>query len=257
MAKIVFYRQKSSCIGREVGVKSSMQFSKFRPLVCAAVFCAGFIYVHAQDNPAQAAARASLDAQMRALDAQQKVSSNVTASPAVADTAAQARAMEALQEKMAALDAQQKVSSNVTASPAVADTAAQARAMEALQEKMAALDAQQKAETTAAASSDNAAQTATRAALENKLRELNAQQAAMNAGKLAAAAPVQSPVIATPPAGANYPGKELGLPPITAPPLPISAAKDARLQALLAKYLADQVTAAEYQSNRAEILAEP
>ena len=221
MAKIVFYRQKSSCIGREVGVKSSMQFSKFRPLVCAAVFCAGFIYVHAQDNPAQAAARASLDAQMRALDAQQKVSSNVTASPAVADTAAQARAMEALQEKMAALDAQQK------------------------------------AETTAAASSDNAAQTATRAALENKLRELNAQQAAMNAGKLAAAAPVQSPVIATPPAGANYPGKELGLPPITAPPLPISAAKDARLQALLAKYLADQVTAAEYQSNRAEILAEP
>ena len=256
MAKIVFYRQKSSCIGREVGVKNSMQFSKFRPLVCAAVFCAGFIYVHAQDNPAQGAARASLDAQMRALDAQQG-STNMAAPPAVADTAAQAKAMEVLQEKMAALDAQQKASSNVTASPAVADTAAQARAMEALQKKMAALDAQQKAETTAASSSDNAAQTATRAALENKLRELNAQQAAMNAGKLAAAAPVQSPVIATPPAGANYPGKELGLPPITAPPLPISAAKDAQLQALLAKYLADQVTAAEYQSNRAEILAEP
>ncbi|HEY5233600.1 MAG TPA: hypothetical protein VIK35_08715 [Verrucomicrobiae bacterium] len=232
-----------------------MQFSKFRPLVCAAVFCAGFIYVHAQDNPAQAAARASLDAKMRALDAQQG-STNMAAPPS--DTAAQAKAMEALQEKMAELDAQQKVSSNVTAPPAVADTAAQARAMEALQEKMAELDAQQKAETTAASSSsDNAAQTAARAALENKLRELNAQQAAMNAGKLAAAAPVQSPVIATPPASANYPGKELGLPPITAPPLPISAAKDSQLQALLAKYLADQVTAAEYQSNRAEILAEP
>jgi hypothetical protein len=101
--------------------------------------------------------------------------------------------------------------------------------------------------------------------LEEKMRELNAQQAATNAAaplaitaKPAAAAPVRSPVVATPPpASANYPGKELGLKPIEAPPLPISAAKDAQLQALLAKYLADQVTPAEYQSNRAEILAEP
>jgi hypothetical protein len=233
-----------------------MQFSKFMPLVCAAVFCAGFIYVHAQDNPAQAAARASLDAKMRALDAQQ-VSTNMAAPPTVADTAAQAKAMEALREKMSELDAQQKVSSNVMAPPAVGDTAAQARAMEALQEKMSELDAQQKAGTTAAASSDNAAQTAARAALEEKMRELNAQQAATNAAKPAAAAPVQSPVVATPPASANYPGKELGLPPITAPPLPISAAKDAQLHELLAKYMADQVTPAEYQSNRAEIMAEP
>jgi len=225
-----------------------MQFSKFRPLVCAAVFCAGFIYVHAQDNPAQAAARASLDAKMRALDAQQG-STNMAAPPS--DTAAQAKAMEALQEKMAELDAQQKVSSNVTAPPAVADTAAQARAMEALQEKMAELDAQQKAETTAASSSsDNAAQTAARAALENKLRELNAQQAAMNVAKPSVAAPPPS-------ASANYPGKELGLPPITAPPLPITAQQETELQGLLMRYEANQISPEEYQKERAKILAKP
>ena len=189
-----------------------MQFSKFMPLLCAAVFCAGFISVHAQDNPAQAAARASLDAKMRALDAQQ-------------------------------------ASTNMAAPPTVADTAAQAKAMEALQEKMFELDAQQKVQTTAASSSDNAAQAAARTALEEKMQQLNAQQAATNAAKPAAATP--------PPASANYPGKQLGLPPITAPPLPISAAKEAQLQALLAKYVADQVSPDEYQKQRAAILAQP
>lgn len=55
----------------------------------------------------------------------------------------------------------------------------------------------------------------------------------------------------------NYPGKELGLKPIEAPALPISADKQARLQALLAKYKADQITPEEYQKQRGEILAEP
>jgi hypothetical protein len=49
----------------------------------------------------------------------------------------------------------------------------------------------------------------------------------------------------------------LGLKPIEAPPLPISAAKEAQLQALLAKYKADQITPVEYQKQRAEILAQP
>jgi hypothetical protein len=55
----------------------------------------------------------------------------------------------------------------------------------------------------------------------------------------------------------NFPGKELGLKPIVAPPLPVSASKAAQLQALLAKYKADQITPDEYQKQRAEILAQP
>ena len=49
----------------------------------------------------------------------------------------------------------------------------------------------------------------------------------------------------------------MGFKPIEAPPLPISAQKEAELQALLAKYMADQVSPDEYQKERAAILAEP
>ena len=56
---------------------------------------------------------------------------------------------------------------------------------------------------------------------------------------------------------ATFPGKELGLKPIESPLLPISAAKEAQLQALLAKYKADQISPEEYHNRRAEILAQP
>jgi hypothetical protein len=56
---------------------------------------------------------------------------------------------------------------------------------------------------------------------------------------------------------AIIPGKELGLKPIEAPALPVSAAKEAQLKALLGKYKADQITPVEYQKQRAEILAQP
>lgn len=45
--------------------------------------------------------------------------------------------------------------------------------------------------------------------------------------------------------------------PIMAPASPIAAAKEQRLQALLVKYKADQVSPEEYQRERAAILAEP
>jgi hypothetical protein len=47
------------------------------------------------------------------------------------------------------------------------------------------------------------------------------------------------------------------LKPIESPLLPISAAKEAQLQALLAKYKADQISPEEYHNRRAEILAQP
>jgi hypothetical protein len=54
-----------------------------------------------------------------------------------------------------------------------------------------------------------------------------------------------------------FPGKELGLKPIESPLLPVSAAQQAQLQALLAKYKANQITPEEYHKQRAEILAQP
>jgi hypothetical protein len=51
--------------------------------------------------------------------------------------------------------------------------------------------------------------------------------------------------------------KEPVMQPIVSPPLPISADKQAQLQALLAKYKADLITAGQYQTERAKILAEP
>jgi hypothetical protein len=51
--------------------------------------------------------------------------------------------------------------------------------------------------------------------------------------------------------------KEPGLQPIATPPLPISADKQAQLQALLAKYKADLITAGQYQTGRTKILAGP
>ena len=67
------------------------------------------------------------------------------------------------------------------------------------------------------------------------------------------------PVVAEPvkPVEVNYPGKDLGMKPIAAPALPIADSKEQKLQALLAKYKADQLTPEEYHQQRAEILAAP
>jgi len=51
--------------------------------------------------------------------------------------------------------------------------------------------------------------------------------------------------------------KGSALQPIVAPPLPISADKQAQLQALLAKYMANAITPGQYQTERAKILADP
>jgi hypothetical protein len=56
---------------------------------------------------------------------------------------------------------------------------------------------------------------------------------------------------------AAIPASELGLQPMVAPPLPISAAQQAQLQALLEKYNNNAISAEQYQTERAKILAEP
>ena len=136
---------------------------------------------------------------------------------------------------------------------------------------------------------DNPAQAAARMAMVQKLSELSAQPPpTTNAAvtpKVAAArpAPVAEPVTASPAGKTNacaqtkaglkaalvpaknagpaaaawYPGKETGLPPLVAPASPLVPDKEAKLQALLEKYRADQLTSEQYQQQRAEILAAP
>lgn len=73
--------------------------------------------------------------------------------------------------------------------------------------------------------------------------------------------PASQPVVTAPPpakpAEANFAGKDLGMKPIVAPALPITASKEDRLEALLMLYQTDRISPAEYHKQRAAILAEP
>jgi hypothetical protein len=236
-----------------------MQFSKFLSLFCATAVCAGFISARADDNPAQAAARAALEQKMQDLDAQE-AATNSAAPPVVVVTPS-----GAAQEQPAP-------PATVTTTPAATETQSPATAPAETQPAPAIIPA------------DNDAQAAARAALNQKMQELDEQEAATNSVTLpvitiapvvaapeqtshpvetqpAPTAQVQAPAAAPTPtpsaADVNYPGKELGLKPIEAPAPPISADKQAQLQALLAKYMADQVSPEEYQQQRAAILAQP
>lgn len=226
-----------------------MQISKLLSAICAVAFCAGFISVRADDTPAQAAARATLEAKMSAMSAQGKGGGilfvPITNSPPV-------------EQKISGLNQPQQTQNPppiyAPASPQMNDDNAEEAA---LHRKMAELDAQK-----------NAGQrkspgikffepvNATQTALDKKMAELDQEQAAAK----------KTAVKETPPAGAppaartadmSYPGKDLGLKPIEAPALPISADKQAQLQALDSKYMANQITPEEYHKQRAEILGEP
>ncbi len=66
----------------------------------------------------------------------------------------------------------------------------------------------------------------------------------------ASAAPMIAPAIVEP-------KPPMVVKPVETPALPISATKEERLQALLNKYKADQITPAEYHTERAKIIGEP
>ena len=53
----------------------------------------------------------------------------------------------------------------------------------------------------------------------------------------------------------TYPGKALGFDPVAAPPPPVSAEQEAALQALLSRYMANEITPDQYQTERKKIMA--
>jgi hypothetical protein len=130
---------------------------------------------------------------------------------------------------------------------------------------------------------DNPAQAAARAALEQQFQSMAPAQPAATVQQAAGLAhPEESSVeaakaksesqkeaafaekkradaekTATMASKANPTVNQGGLKPIVAPPLPISAAKQAQLDTLLNLYKADRISPADYQKQRAAILAGP
>ena len=104
---------------------------------------------------------------------------------------------------------------------------------------------------------DTPAQAAARAALLKQLQSPDTNPPAATPAPAGSAtktttttnAPAKAASVAAQPAP--------GMKPIVAPPLPIPMSKEQKLQELLAKYKADQITAKQYQEQRAAILAEP
>jgi hypothetical protein len=288
-----------------------MRISKLWSAICAASFLAGALAVRAQDNPAQAAARAALVEKMGEPNAQPSPPTNQMMAPAIVvtpsgtavaqpsppanqttatatppetppapaganDTPAQAAARAALMEKMGQPDAQQNRPANaMTASPPPvkpmpAETQpASVPAVHKTTSPRAAVAPVRttKPVTAPVPSADNSGiftpvpppsnpgvQPGVNAAPTGTPPSSYQWQ---NPPPAKPAAPAVAPAVKPVPANAGYAGKILGFKPVEAPPPPVSAQKVAELQALLARYMANQVSPDEYQKERAAILAEP
>jgi hypothetical protein len=204
-----------------------MRFSKPFGILCATALCTGILPVRADDNPAQAAARAAV---LQAMQQQDAAGANTA--PAATPPSAPAVAAPVIP-----VPAQPVVTQPVTTIPAPASDATM---------------------NPTASSTDNAAQAAARAAV---LQAMQGQDAAgINA---APSAPVvvtpatSAPVATTNPMPAPASVAAPNTPvyrPIIAPSLPISADQQTRLQALDAKYSANQITPVDYFNQREAIL---
>ena len=194
-----------------------MQISKFPVWVCALALCGG-VALHAQDNAAQAAARAALLQKMNELDANPSAAMTPAPAPAPAPTPAPVPAQPTAVPVVAAPAAPVV---EITPTPAIVSPAAVASPAPAV---------------------DTAAQTATRAALLQKMNDL---------GGTSAPAPQPSATVSAPPV------KTAPAQPDVAPAPPIAASKEQKLAWLLGLYKSNQLTPQQYHEQRAAILAEP
>jgi hypothetical protein len=254
-----------------------MQISKLLPAICAVAVCAGSISIRAQDNQAQAAARAALMEKMSEPDAP-TAPTNTEAPPIIVTPSG------------AALEQQNPPAAIPTPPPAPpepqpAPTVPAVAPIQTPEPAATMSPPPDNSNPVAPASSDNSAQAAARAALEQKMSQVQEPppvEAPIETPAPATTMPVvtepapspappvvpmvmpatnaiaaQPPVKPAKPADVKQAGNEPGFKPIIAPPLPISMTKEEQLQALLDKYKADQITPEEYFKQRAAILAEP
>jgi hypothetical protein len=262
-----------------------MKVFKLLPVLCAFAAASG-LTVRADDNPAQAAARAALASHSFDMAATNAPATNVMMTPvnpgqSAKDAKAKAKAEKAAADAKAKQDAADAKAKKEAEKKLAEQQAAQAKA------DKAAADAKAKQDAAAKASADKMAMDS---APKNSDNQTEAQKAAM-AQIMAAEVPTNTMTMAQSPTNApatkakpvakvkkqkkkkaepatqtaaaqpamdeNYPGKDIGMKPITVPPPPVSASKVEKLQALLAKYRADQISPEEYQQQRAAIIADP
>jgi len=250
-----------------------MRISKLYLVVCAAALCGSIVTVRADDTPAQAAARAALEEKMNELNAQSASTNAVqTPAPAMAEQPAQPAAATtpatpapAEKPQPAPAAPEQPAPMAVTPSgaavqeptnPPAATTTLPSTPPPAKKPAMTVAPA-----VAPAPSSDHglfAPVPPPSGGASIPVPSEENEQPTMTSQTPPPVA-VQQPVYTEPSQNtkAAYPGKELGLKPITAPPLPISPMQQAQLQALLDKYNANAITPEQYQAERAKILAEP
>jgi Ni/Co efflux regulator RcnB len=232
-----------------------MRISKLLSAVCAAAFLAGSLAVRAQDNPAQAAARAALKDKMSESDAQQ----NQPAPPVIVATPSGAVPEQAGQPTNAAPKVEptpKTTDDNAVMTPVNKPVSKEDKAIAKAEKAAAAADLKAKKEADRKATRQKTADEAAAKAQVKAKAKADAQQAA--AAKAQAGTPGVAPAVKPPsPANASYAGKTLGFKPIEAPPPPVSAQKQVELQALLARYMANQISPDEYFKERAAILAAP
>jgi hypothetical protein len=302
-----------------------MRISKLILTICTAGICAGFISVRAEDNPAQAAARAALMEKMNEMDAP---SQNQTSAPTATEAQTPANAVEtppapvivttngatteepapamtnsppltepmpetipaetnveevppAMPEtnSMPMPEPESSAMTNGTETPPMTETNATEAAPATPMMEPAETPAITNGAETSPMMETNNMEASPAPPMTNSMPPAEPTPetifATTNAAAMTNAAASPSPQRIQPdavgvtqpkveqvkvePAATNVPAsaQNPAFPPIVAPPLPISASKEARLQALDAKYEANQISPAEYFKQREAILNEP
>ncbi|HKW28622.1 MAG TPA: hypothetical protein VJT54_04755 [Verrucomicrobiae bacterium] len=259
-----------------------MRISKLYLVVCAATLCAIPLAVRADDNPAQAAARAALEEQMRALDMQQAPTNAPAPAPATPAQPAQPAAATTPPATPTPAANPPATETNQAAAPATTTQTTNASNVQPAQPPPVAVTP---SSTTAPPPTNPPAATAAMTPAPTKAPAASnsgsslfgpvpppsggVPAGAMSEGSKAVTTSAAPTAVQTPGPGAvqslpmepsqnnnssAIPGQQLGLKPIVAPPLPISADQQAQLRALLEKYDAGAITPVQYQTERAKIL---
>jgi hypothetical protein len=218
-----------------------MKISKLLPVLCALAVGANSLPARAQDTPAQSAARIALAKKLFEMDAQKPPATNTAAANPVATPP------KTTGDDVVMTPVGQPTAKEAKAKAKADKAAASAKAKQESDQATADLKTQQEARAKSAVEAKAQTDKATA-----EVKKESKQKPVTDTAPVVVAAPQPAKA-----ADANFTGKDLGMKPIAAPALPIAASKEDRLQALLGKYKADQISPEEYHKQRAAILAEP
>ena len=245
-----------------------MRISNLLSAVCAAVICAGFTAVRAQDTPAQAAALAALRQKMSELDAQGGRPTNQLLQPVMVPPSA---AMPQQPSPPATpLVAKPIAPPRAPAPVPVSDSSdfftpvpppSQPGAQTASPEQLPETKPQPAPPIVKTPAATNAAPAKVAAATQPKpkaTKKTDAKPAAAPAPAKKAVKTKSKGKPAAKPAKPDetvYPGRSLGFNPIAPPPPPVSVEQQTALRSLLDRYMANEIMPDQYQAERKKILA--